>query len=638
MPFAVFRRHQKKLIATFGILAMLAFVLSDTLSRVGRDNAAKFGNRVVTDLYGKPVYRSDLEAIGKQRNLANQFFAVANISSSLFGRYGTRELVDALILKHEADRLGIPATPDFGRDWLSSIWPRVKPGSQMNKPIFQDLLRRLGSDVGGEQVLGAIASQVRLIEVQRLLGQSMITPLDVFHAYRDQNERSTFRVVSFPVANFLDKTGEPSPSEVESLYERDKDLLPDPDRDTPGFKIPRQVKLEVVSIDGKTVAKSIQDKLAEAELRTYYDSRKEDFTRHPNELPTAIFKDDDKATLTPQQYLPFAEVKDSLAEALAREKAHDQITDKLGKFREDFLDKFSDTYQDAISENADAKKSGEADRIGVPKPTSLADAAKANGLEHEITPLLSKEQARNYGKFGSVSVGLNPAQAGEVKFADAVFAPRSPLYDGMEFSDPDGRRYLVRKLEDVEPHIPPLSEVRPDVVAAWKLNKARELAEKAARELAETIKKDGGRIKDQVVAGHPVIAIDSVTKLEPGMMIPGRNFQFGPPTKAELRQIPKASDSLREALFDLKPGQVAVEADVPKSTYYVMTLDNREPASFSGLYGVVAMPIPYQEDAFSKARLADEMSRMTDLRARAGLKPDWTPPDEKDHEDPEHSG
>ncbi len=33
MPFAVFRRHQRKLLAIFAILAMFGFVLADSRSR-----------------------------------------------------------------------------------------------------------------------------------------------------------------------------------------------------------------------------------------------------------------------------------------------------------------------------------------------------------------------------------------------------------------------------------------------------------------------------------------------------------------------------------------------------------------------------------------------------------------------------
>ncbi len=72
MPFEVFRRHQRKLLAVFAILAMVSFVLSDSVPKLlnpsygGRDQP-------VVKLYGKTIYRSALNAMYEQRTLANTF-------------------------------------------------------------------------------------------------------------------------------------------------------------------------------------------------------------------------------------------------------------------------------------------------------------------------------------------------------------------------------------------------------------------------------------------------------------------------------------------------------------------------------------------------------------------------------------
>ena len=42
MPFAVFRRHSKKLLAVFAILSMIGFVLSDSLPALLRAQAPFF--------------------------------------------------------------------------------------------------------------------------------------------------------------------------------------------------------------------------------------------------------------------------------------------------------------------------------------------------------------------------------------------------------------------------------------------------------------------------------------------------------------------------------------------------------------------------------------------------------------------
>ena len=74
MPFEVFRRHQRKLLAIFAILAMFGFVVSDSLPKLLSASTAAATSRSST-LYGKTVYRSDLNEMAEQRSSANQFVA-----------------------------------------------------------------------------------------------------------------------------------------------------------------------------------------------------------------------------------------------------------------------------------------------------------------------------------------------------------------------------------------------------------------------------------------------------------------------------------------------------------------------------------------------------------------------------------
>ena len=126
-----------------------------------------------------------------------------------FGGTKDRDLVDALILEHEADRLGLPAGPDAGRDFLKTI-----TGDQMTSEIFDSLLARMNNRVSGEQLLALIADQVRLQKVRLLPGNPLVTPYDVFRTYRDQNERVSAKAVEIPVEKFLAKVPEPSPAEI----------------------------------------------------------------------------------------------------------------------------------------------------------------------------------------------------------------------------------------------------------------------------------------------------------------------------------------------------------------------------------------------------------------------------------------
>ena len=67
----------------------------------------------VVTVYGKTIYRSALNGMLEQRTLANNFMSELNpyYAAQPLRRHQGRDLVDALILQHEADRLGLPGGP-----------------------------------------------------------------------------------------------------------------------------------------------------------------------------------------------------------------------------------------------------------------------------------------------------------------------------------------------------------------------------------------------------------------------------------------------------------------------------------------------------------------------------------------------
>ncbi len=130
-----------------------------------------------------------------------------------------------LILQHEADRLGLPAGPDVGKDFLKNI-----TNNKMTGDLFDILLARLNNRVDGEQLLADIASQYRINHVRQLLRSPLVTPYDVFRAYREQNERVAAKVAVVPVEKSLAAVPEPAASDIQALFEEYKDVLPDPAR------------------------------------------------------------------------------------------------------------------------------------------------------------------------------------------------------------------------------------------------------------------------------------------------------------------------------------------------------------------------------------------------------------------------
>ncbi|MGZ3334310.1 MAG: hypothetical protein ACXWPK_01475 [Isosphaeraceae bacterium] len=619
MPFEVFRRHQRKLLAIFAIMAMFGFVVSDSLPRLLNSNPGGRDQKVA-ELYGKSVYQSQLNEMARQRNRANLFVSGLGqfMSREVFGGLKQRDLVDAMILQHEADRLNIPATAEIGREWLRQI-----TGGRMNGELFNVLFNRFSNEVSEEHLLADIANQVRLRKVRQLLGYPVVTPYDVYRSYRDQNERVGAKIVEMPVDSFLSKVSEPAASEVQALYDKYKDVLPDPARETPGFKIPRRVQLEVLSLDGNALARGLRDKVTEAELRSYYENHKSEF-EVPSELPADLFAD--QPDLTPPIIQAFSEVRGMLAPRLAEEKAQSEIVDKFTQIKESEMIPFADKYLAALDEQEEAKKQGNGSSVVLPTPRDLKAIADREGLNYEKTPLLSRQDVNRLGQISTAEVGLTPLSGGR-KFVDEMFDPKTGLYEPIELTDILGTRFLVRKVKDEPPHVPTLEQVRSEVIVAWKMAQARPLAEKAASELASQIKAKGATLKDPKVDGFRVQSIPPITRSQTSFM-PTSMFEPSPVAETPIPDVPHAGEAFRDAYFGLQAGSVDVAPNQPRTVYYVMTLDRREPTTFSALYAPNGDEYRYKIMAREQASRQQDEQWMGWLRQQAGLKPDWIPPDE----------
>jgi peptidyl-prolyl cis-trans isomerase D len=640
MSLEVFRRNQRTLLAIFAILAMFGFVVSDSLPRLLSGSSTSGRDQQVVKLYDRWVYQSDLNQMARERSIANQFFSRLAYVATPFGGQKTRELVDALILQHEADRLGIPAGPQEGKEYLKRITRGL-----MNGETFHRYMGDLANQVSEDQVLSAIANQIRLNYVRgevyslpgmltggkRLIGSPMFTPYDVFRAYRDQSEKVSAKLVEVPVSKFLPQVAEPSAEELQSYYDRYKDVMPDPSRPTPGFKVPRQVQVEVLSIDGNALARSLKDRISEAELKTAYENRKSDFEVQPGpgDLPNDLFAGHPE--LTPPVIRPFADVRSILASSLAEEKAQAEIVERFEKVKKDVLDPFLDSYQDALDKQEEAKKPGSRP-VPLPSPSDLKDVALREGMVYEMTPMLSREDAERHGTISGAKVGMTWGAGGR-SFGDEFFDAKRALYESVELVDTLRTHYLARKVQDAPPRVPPLDEVRSQVSLAWKTETARPLAQKAAEQLADQLKKQGTPPKDATFQGHPVVTIPAIARLQSPMNLSMNPVKMDQPEETPISEVPFPGEAFRTAYFSLQPGSVAVAPNQPKTSYYAMILERREPATFAALYAPVGEVMRYNSIARDQAdrQLVDNW--MNWLRLKAGLDPNWVPPDEAKEKD-----
>ena len=623
MPFALFRKHQRKLLAIFAILAMFGFVMADSLpALLGPRGGSGPGGRnpLIAKIDGKMIYASDLEPMRAQRQRANYFVSQAfqqiagpnPAFAQIFGGISTQELIDAVILEREADAMGIPATAEMANQWL-----RQKTQKSVNARFFQDIYRRssLSNQVTDTQLLAEIANQIRIMNVRNLPTTAEATPLDVFDAYRDQNEKVSAFAVPVRVEEFVSKVGEPSANEIRAIYEAGKDRLPDSASPLPGFLVPQKVRYEIVTADVPTRTEAIRPSLTVEEMREYYDARPEEFLLPPTELPTALFANAPDLT----KHDAFPEIRDQVSIRLAEEKARDAINSEFDAIKNDTMRAFEDTYYEAGEDKDDDAT------VARPEPGDLLKtAATKAGLTFESTPLVPSTDLAGFGPIRESHLGTTARASTSPAFASLAFAPKTTLYDPIELTDAAERRYLAWKVLDEPARVPSLEQVRAEVVRAWKLSKARPLAEAEARAIADAARKDGGGDKIRAAAGsRPVLITEPRAEVTPALMTGGMVFGEARPT--EILELPLAGERLRGALFHLEPTTTAVAPNEPEDVYYALSLRDRDPVEMATLYEFGSGIFLFREvdQEASRVRI---MEWMKHLRSKAGLPADWRPP------------
>ena len=160
-----------------------------------------------------------------------------------------------------------------------------------------------------------------------------------------------------------------------------------------------------------------------------------------------------------------------------------------------------------------------------------------------------------------------------------IFQSLSPFRPTIS-ADTDGL-YLFWKIEEVKPHVPKFNDpgVKAQVLRTWKMIKARDLALKEAKSLADAAQKAGKPLRE-FFADRPNLRV----------VLPPKFSWMSFPNTASLQAAPFArlssvagvempGDDFMQTVFSLKKsGQTAVALNAPKNMAYVVQVTDFSPS------------------------------------------------------------
>ena len=281
-----------------------------------------------------------------------------------------------------------------------------------------------------------------------------------------------------------------------------------------------------------------------------------------------------------------------------------------------------DKLQQPMEENGKKWRKYEADKlhhVNAPAPPSLdlEDLAKQYGLTAGRTGLISSWDALKFD-IGSSSMvqmqGLSPFRVSAFKSLN-TYMPATAM-------DQKGDGYLFWKINDVPESEPSFKDenVRQEVLHAWKMKEARELARKKAESLAEEANKSGATLK----GAFPDIPEDKVISPPPFSMLTEGSVPRGsslmPPRLSEVEGVPMAGMDFMRAVFNLDLNQVGVARNAPQTVVYVVQLIKYSPPQ-DVLWQIFLAEDFSKYVAVASAHLqTDQKAWLESLKTSAGLK------------------
>lgn len=301
-PFELFRRNLKPLMIALTILAMLAFVVLPAVdswmrtagpagqptSTVASYDGGEFNRREVNrftqnhyktlvflqTLANKTIELGGMPAVpGFNYNPQQQQVTQLGISSNP----STETAVTAMLYAKRAQELGLELDHAAVKIWLRQFVDEKLTDAEIAAILRSATDRSLGQYDMLEQLrIHLLGNAVQQTSVSGLFASNRDTvpPAEKYGLFLRLNQRAS--AVAYPVLvdDFLDQTDPNPPAEkIKEVYEAGKDLYPDQERDTPGFRQRATAVIEVVSGDVEAIQKRLASELPEETIREEYEKQ-----------------------------------------------------------------------------------------------------------------------------------------------------------------------------------------------------------------------------------------------------------------------------------------------------------------------------------------------------------------------------
>lgn len=498
------RKYNKQLLAVFAALLLVVWLGGQAFESAFRRDPLE---ESIGTVNGQKFVQRDLSMAGAETNILNDVGLpwqkpwIANATQARFDFHPPLDVLDWLLLRQEAERLGLGIPPAQIEGY--------KQGVGLTPTHIARIANRHG--VSGDAIDSAIAGFMRVRSVYNELQSGIfVSEPELRTIAQNVGETVSVRLIGLPAEAFIDDAEEFDEARVVEHYNKWKDTLPGEGDLGAGFKHPDRVQIEYIVANADAVAPTVS--ISRDEAKAYWQNNKKKFLRPKDDEAETQPAEDDAATqpaepATPPYYETFMEAEEDVMTELREQRAPGETQRLLSELlttqlRGAWEDRDLDNPRGFVTAPDPVKsESYVSERVA----SFVASKPQyANVFEVHRTALVSAEELADLERVGEASAPMasdSPFIMQSALIADEAFnvqglveiepdssVSSQPLsmyqFSTQPYRDDDGAAYSFRVVNVVPSAAPQsLEEVREQVVRSLRIASAFNRARDAASDL-----------------------------------------------------------------------------------------------------------------------------------------------------------
>jgi len=295
-PLAIFRKHQKWLLAIFGVAIMIVFTLSvgsvDLFTIIFGQGGRGGSTDVVVTWKGGELNEREMQNMRLQHRLAVAYLyavldravdqgATPEIAGATLqnpgipGTDAEEVIVETVLLAKRAKEMGVVVSDEAVFQFLEQLSGGIFDRPELGKILSETVGRQLNS----QQLLNILRRELLARRMRLMVGSGLVgtSPNAAWDYFRRLNQTADAEILPIAVDQFVSQVQEPSNQVLREFFDKYSTKYSFPASPEPGFRLRQRIAFEYLKADYNKFLEEERAKITNEEVQGYYEENKNEF-------------------------------------------------------------------------------------------------------------------------------------------------------------------------------------------------------------------------------------------------------------------------------------------------------------------------------------------------------------------------